>query len=63
MRRVVLTRCPEPACISEALGAEAQVQGGRMPTAQVRAPGNPGHGQPIAPCAVGEELMRRFGIK
>lgn len=56
-------RCVEPAAISDALTSGAKVEGSTVATAQVRAVGNPGHGQPIAPCAVCGELLRRFNAK
>jgi hypothetical protein len=55
--------CAEPACISNALARGIDPTGATISTLKVRAPGNPLHGQPIAPCSSCRILLDAFDIK
>jgi RHS repeat-associated protein len=55
-------RCVEPQSVSNALDAGVDPRGGVMSTGQVRADGNPKHGQALPPCPSCSQLLDHFGI-
>ncbi|MGV9453588.1 DUF6531 domain-containing protein, partial [Streptomyces sp. NPDC003635] len=56
-------RCAEPEALSRAMNAGVDPRGGVSAAVEVRAPGNPRHGTPKAPCSSCQHVLDQFGIR
>lgn len=56
-------KCAEPRLISDALNSGVNPRGGTVYTVKIKAPGNPGHGSPLAPCSTCAPVLEQFGMK